>query len=55
MKAYIKEFEVYLKETKKSSSNTLESYLRVILRRFAPALDRKYQERTDCRIHRRAS
>lgn len=28
MKAYIKEFEVYLKETKKSSSNTLESYLR---------------------------
>lgn len=28
MKAYIKEFEIYLKETKKSSSNTLESYLR---------------------------
>ncbi len=28
MKAYIKEFEVFLKETKKSSSNTLESYLR---------------------------
>ena len=30
MKAYIKEFEIYLKETKKSSSNTLESYLRDI-------------------------
>ncbi len=28
MKAYIKEFEVFLKETKKCSSNTLESYLR---------------------------
>ena len=28
MKSYIKEFEVYLKETKKSSNNTLESYLR---------------------------
>ena len=28
MKAYIKEFEVFLKETKKSSSNTLESYIR---------------------------
>ncbi len=28
MKAFIKEFEVYLRETKKSSSNTLESYLR---------------------------
>ncbi len=28
MKAYIKEFEIYLKEIKKSSSNTLESYLR---------------------------
>lgn len=28
MKAYIREFEVFLKETKKSSSNTLESYLR---------------------------
>lgn len=30
MKAYIKEFEVYLKEIKKSSSNTLESYVRDI-------------------------
>lgn len=28
MKAYIKEFEVFLRETKKSSSNTLESYIR---------------------------
>lgn len=28
MKAYIREFEIFLKETKKSSSNTLESYLR---------------------------
>jgi integrase/recombinase XerD len=28
MKAYIKEFEIYLKETKKSSGNTMESYLR---------------------------
>lgn len=28
MKAYIKEFEVFLKETKRSSSNTLESYIR---------------------------
>ncbi len=28
MKAYIKEFEIFLKETKKSSGNTLESYLR---------------------------
>ena len=30
MKAYIKEFEVYLKEIKNSSSNTLESYIRDI-------------------------
>ncbi len=30
MKAYINEFEIYLKEVKKSSSNTLESYLRDI-------------------------
>ena len=30
MKAYIKEFEIYLKETKKSSGNTLESYVRDI-------------------------
>lgn len=28
MKAYINEFEIYLKETKNSSSNTLESYIR---------------------------
>lgn len=28
MKAYIKEFEIFLKETKKSSINTMESYLR---------------------------
>ena len=28
MKAYINEFEIYLRETKKSSSNTLESYIR---------------------------
>ena len=28
MKAYIKEFQVYLKETKNSSGNTLESYIR---------------------------
>ena len=28
MKAYIKEFEVFLKETKKCSGNTLESYIR---------------------------
>lgn len=30
MKAYIKEFEVFLKEIKNSSSNTLESYIRDI-------------------------
>ncbi len=28
MKTFVREFEIYLKETKKSSSNTLESYLR---------------------------
>ena len=28
MKAYINEFEIFLRETKKSSSNTLESYIR---------------------------
>ncbi len=30
MKAYINEFEIYLRDVKKSSSNTLESYLRDI-------------------------
>ena len=28
MKSYAREFEIYLKDIKKSSSNTLESYLR---------------------------